>query len=297
MILVPLFNPKFAIGFAARCARTSGSGALAAPKPTSCMIASKVRLRNGRTRDRRCAPTVFSALLPYGNVAGTRTAAQPDRGTLLASSGTCASVAQWTAPAAGTIRTRRSARVTFAPWSDPGARPLLRFDGVSKRFSGVAAVEARVARHLPRRILRAARAFRLRQDHAAAPARRLRDAGRGPHLARRRGHRAGAAASAAGQHDVPELCAVSTPHGRRQRRVRAQAGGAAHERDRGARRGHAGAGQARRLRQTQAAPAFRRPAPARRARALAGRSVRASCCSTSRSRRSTRSCAGRRSSS
>ena len=35
----------------------------------------------------------------------------------------------------------RSARVTFAPWSEPGARPLLRFDGVSKRFSGVAAVE------------------------------------------------------------------------------------------------------------------------------------------------------------
>ena len=68
-------------------------------------------------------------------------------------------------------------------------------------------------------------------------------------------------------------------------------------RDRGARRGDAGAGAARRLRQTQAAPALRRTAPARRARALAGEATRASCCSTSRSRRSTRSCAAKRSSS
>jgi putrescine transport system ATP-binding protein len=29
----------------------------------------------------------------------------------------------------------------FAPWSDPAARPLVRFDGVSKRFAGVPAVE------------------------------------------------------------------------------------------------------------------------------------------------------------
>jgi putrescine transport system ATP-binding protein len=33
------------------------------------------------------------------------------------------------------------ARRTFAPWADPAARPLLRFDGVSKRFAGLAAVE------------------------------------------------------------------------------------------------------------------------------------------------------------
>jgi putrescine transport system ATP-binding protein len=36
---------------------------------------------------------------------------------------------------------RRDARRAFAPWSDPAARPLVRFDGVSKRFSGAAAVE------------------------------------------------------------------------------------------------------------------------------------------------------------
>jgi putrescine transport system ATP-binding protein len=35
----------------------------------------------------------------------------------------------------------RDARRVFAPWADPGARPLLRFEGVSKRFSGLAAVD------------------------------------------------------------------------------------------------------------------------------------------------------------
>ena len=33
------------------------------------------------------------------------------------------------------------ARRQFAPWTDPAARPLLRFDGVTKRFGGAAAVE------------------------------------------------------------------------------------------------------------------------------------------------------------
>jgi putrescine transport system ATP-binding protein len=35
----------------------------------------------------------------------------------------------------------RDTRRTFAPWADPAARPLLRFDGVSKHFSGIAAVD------------------------------------------------------------------------------------------------------------------------------------------------------------
>src|ERR1700752_958413 len=35
----------------------------------------------------------------------------------------------------------RDARRVFAPWADPAARPLLRFDGVSKQFSGIAAVD------------------------------------------------------------------------------------------------------------------------------------------------------------
>jgi putrescine transport system ATP-binding protein len=34
-----------------------------------------------------------------------------------------------------------SPRRKFAPWSDPAARPLVRFEGVSKRFAGAAAVD------------------------------------------------------------------------------------------------------------------------------------------------------------
>jgi putrescine transport system ATP-binding protein len=36
---------------------------------------------------------------------------------------------------------RRNTRQAFAPWADPAARPLLRFDGVSKRFANIAAVD------------------------------------------------------------------------------------------------------------------------------------------------------------
>jgi putrescine transport system ATP-binding protein len=36
---------------------------------------------------------------------------------------------------------RRNRRQAFAPWADPSARPLLRFDGVSKRFANIAAVD------------------------------------------------------------------------------------------------------------------------------------------------------------
>jgi putrescine transport system ATP-binding protein len=32
-------------------------------------------------------------------------------------------------------------RTAFAPWNDPGAKPMVRFDAVSKRFGGVAAVD------------------------------------------------------------------------------------------------------------------------------------------------------------
>jgi putrescine transport system ATP-binding protein len=35
----------------------------------------------------------------------------------------------------------RAARRKFAPWADPAARPLVRFEAVSKHFSGIAAVE------------------------------------------------------------------------------------------------------------------------------------------------------------
>src|ERR687884_190034 len=32
-------------------------------------------------------------------------------------------------------------RRNFAPWADPAGRPLVRFDGVSRRFSDVAALD------------------------------------------------------------------------------------------------------------------------------------------------------------
>src|SRR6266508_2661721 len=35
----------------------------------------------------------------------------------------------------------RVERRKFAPWADPAAQPLVRFEGVSKRFSGAAAVD------------------------------------------------------------------------------------------------------------------------------------------------------------
>jgi putrescine transport system ATP-binding protein len=41
----------------------------------------------------------------------------------------------------GNEANRRGAPRAFAPWAEPAARALVRFDGVSKRFSGVAAVE------------------------------------------------------------------------------------------------------------------------------------------------------------
>src|SRR5258708_35545010 len=35
----------------------------------------------------------------------------------------------------------RAARRKFAPWADPASLPLVRFDGVSKRFSDLAALD------------------------------------------------------------------------------------------------------------------------------------------------------------
>ncbi len=170
-----------------------------------------------------------------------------------------------------TVGSKRGfAKRDFAPWADRDAAPLLRIEGLSKRFGAFAAVDRAVARHLSGRVLRAARSVGLRQDHAVAPDRRLRAAECRPHPARRRRPRAGAAASASGQHDVPELCAVPASHRRGQRRLRPQAGGLAEARNRRARRRHAGAGQARKFRPAQAARAVRRPAPARGAGAFAG---------------------------
>src|SRR3569623_1513085 len=120
-----------------------------------------------------------------------------------------------------------------------------------------------VARHRSGRILRTARPQRLRQDHAVANARGVRDAGRRRHLARWREYRGRAAASAACEHDVPELRVVSPSQRRGQHRVRPKAGGLAEGRDHRARRRDGGAGAAAGAGAAQAGSTLRRSPAAR----------------------------------
>ena len=169
-----------------------------------------------------------------------------------------------------TLRNAGLAKRGFAPWADRTAAPLLRIEGLRKRFGAFAARRSAFAGYLPGRVFCAAWAFRLRQDHVAAPDCRLRTAGRRPHRARRRRSCAGAAVSAAGQHDVSKLRAVSASQCRGQCRFRPQAGGPAQAADRRSRRRHAGAGEARKSRPAQTARIVRRPAPARGLGALPG---------------------------
>ena len=116
-------------------------------------------------------------------------------------------------------------------------------------------------------------------------------------LLERRGHLRRAAAPAAGQHDVPELRAVSASDGRGQHRVRAQAGRHAEGRD----RRPASARCWRWCGSKASASAARISFPAASASAWRSRarspSGRRCCCSTSRCRRSTASSARRRASS
>ena len=118
------------------------------------------------------------------------------------------------------------------------------------------------------------------------------DAERGPRHRRRREHRPPAAEQALRRHRVPELRAVPAHDRRRTTSPTAwQARGTPRAADARARRGDAGAGQARAPRRALSQAAVRRPAAARRAGARARRQADRSCCSTSRSRRSTRTCA------
>ena len=94
-------------------------------------------------------------------------------------------------------------------------------------------------------------------------------------LHRRPGHGRHAALRAAGEHDVPVVRAVPAHERGAERRLRPRAGKAAARRDRRARRRDARHREARRVREAQAAPALRRPAPARGAGALAGQAPEA----------------------
>ena len=174
---------------------------------------------------------------------------------------------------------------------------IVKIEGLTKRFGAVDGRRRRRSRDRARRAVRPAGRLGLRQDHAAAPAGGLRDARRGPHPDRRPGHDRRAAASAAGQHDVPVLRPVPA-HGRGgERRLRAAPRGRGQGRDRHARRRGAGAGAARRTMRTRSprsSPAASASAWRWPARWSSGPS---SCCSTSRWPRSTASCARARASS
>ena len=101
---------------------------------------------------------------------------------------------------------------------------------------------------------------------------------------------------APGQHDVPELCAVPASFRARQHRLRPEARGHGARGDRRPRGGDGRAGQARGTGKAQARPALRRPEASAWRWHARWRGGRSCCCSTSRSPRSTRSCARARSS-
>ena len=119
----------------------------------------------------------------------------------------------------------------------------------------------------PGRVLRAPRAFGLRQVDAAAADRRLQPApGRRRCWSAARDVTGIAAVEAQRRHGVPELRALAAHDGGAQRRLRARGAPAAARRGPAPGRGRARAGRARRLRRAPAEPALRRPAAARRAR-------------------------------
>src|SRR6185503_18356756 len=124
-----------------------------------------------------------------------------------------------------------------------------------------------LARDPARLVLRAPRPVRLRQDDDPADDRRLRGGDVRADPPRRPRRRRPAAVQAGRQHGLPELRALP-PHDRcRQRRVRARAEAHAEGGGQDARRRDPRARRSRRARGSQAAPALRRPAAARRARA------------------------------
>ena len=84
------------------------------------------------------------------------------------------------------------------PGTIPAAKPFIDFENVTKRFGDFTAVNNLSLDIYEREFFALLGASGLRQDHAAADARRLRGADRGPHPARR-----------------PGLCAASRPTGGR----------------------------------------------------------------------------------
>ena len=176
------------------------------------------------------------------------------------------------------------------------SKPLIEIDRLVKRFGAVRAVDDVSFQIDEARILRAARAVGLRQDHADAPCRRLRYPDAGRILIDGRGHGGRAAASAACEHDVPVLRAVSAHERRKEHRLRparqGMATGAIAERV----REMLALVQTGGVRRAAARSIVRRAEAARRAGPRACRASASPACSMSRSRRSIASCARKRSS-
>ena len=158
--------------------------------------------------------------------------------------------------------------------ADARAENFVQIVDVVKKFGDTEAVRS-VSLTVRKRAVRAARQLGLRQVDVAADARGPRDGHVGQDPDRRRGPRADAAVQAAREHDVPVVCAVPAHVGRVERRVRSQAGRHAEGRAEGARRFGARTRADEQVREAQAASAVRRPAAARRARALAGQAAEA----------------------
>ena len=169
--------------------------------------------------------------------------------------------------------------------------------GRSPRSSATSPRSTTSPRHLQGRAVLPARRLGLRQVDAAAHARRLREPDRGQDRDRRPGHDRGAALRAAGQHDVPVLRAVPAHDRGAERRLRPEARRHAGPRRCRPRRRNAEAGQARASSPRRKPHQLSGGQRQRVALARASSSGRSSCCSTSRSARSTRSCARRPSSS
>ena len=112
---------------------------------------------------------------------------------------------------------------TAKPWAAGEEAPFVRIERVTKKFGDFTAVDDGQPRHLQGRALLPARRLGLRQVDAAAHARGLRDADRGPDLDRRPGHGRHAALRAADQHDVPVLRALPAHDGGEERRLRPDA--------------------------------------------------------------------------
>ena len=117
-----------------------------------------------------------------------------------------------------------SARRAFAPWNDPGAVPLVRFESVTKRSATSAAVDDVSLDIYEREFFCLLGPSGCGKTTLLRMLGRLRDADAGRIVLDGAGHGRRAALPAAGQHDVPVLRAVPAHDGRGEHRLRPEAG-------------------------------------------------------------------------